>query len=85
MGNKAKTIVKGCKGEIRRKEWGETGGEGDGRGWGVGVTIIHYSLCTLGGGVHNEQTKLIKKKCQRERNLKENLPSASSLVPSLTA
>lgn len=30
MGNKAKTIVKGCEGEIRRKEWGETGEEGDG-------------------------------------------------------
>lgn len=48
----------------------------------MGVTIIHYVHSER---VVKEQTKLIKKKkCQRERNIKENLPSASSLVSSLT-
>lgn len=64
MGNKAKTIVKGCKGEIRRKEWGETGEDGDGWGWGVGVIIIHY---VHSEGVVKEQTKLIKKEKMPER------------------
>lgn len=47
----------------------------------MGVTIIH---CVHSEGVVKEQTKLIKKKCQRERNIKENLSSASNLVSSLT-
>lgn len=45
----------------------------------MGVTIIH---CVHWEGVVKEQTKLIKS--QRERNIKENLSSASNLVSSLT-